>query len=305
MTGNYHRRLTIGNLKVLKLLDLTGCVDLRIDDSVLKNLVKLEEIYMRVSDQKAIKFTNNNCTELAERSMNVFLLELEFFENHVKAKHVSFKKLERFKISIGCYLKEETVVNMHSFENTLILETIKDDLLESKINELFQKMEVLKLKVNDMNHIEGILVQSVHPPQHSFSNLRALNVFGCVDLRFLITVHVANGLTKLGHLTVSFCPVLEVLIYIDNSGDEAITFQELKFLSLDGLPKLVSLCNTLNVILPMELLELRLDGLPNFTSIYPENEPTSFMLTNISTRQPFLNKEVRIFMLIYKNINLF
>nr|GFB78258.1 NB-ARC domains-containing protein [Tanacetum cinerariifolium] len=44
---------TFGNLKKLRLLDVTGCYNnLVIDDGVLKNMVKLEELYMIAFDDK-------------------------------------------------------------------------------------------------------------------------------------------------------------------------------------------------------------------------------------------------------------
>ncbi|CAH1441831.1 unnamed protein product [Lactuca virosa] len=71
--------------------------------------------------------------------------------------------------------------------------------------------------------------------------------------------------------------------------------EELKFLSLERLPKLIGLCNTANVIELPKLVELKLDGLPNFTTIYPENtSATSSMPSNMSSNQPFLNKEMLI-----------
>ncbi|KAJ0693011.1 putative leucine-rich repeat domain superfamily [Helianthus annuus] len=52
-------------------------------------------------------------------------------------------------------------------------------------------------------------------------------------------------------------------------------------MSLEGLPKMVSLCD--NVFKLPEMMELRLDGLPNFTSIYPD--------TSTSPMQSLFNKE--------------
>ncbi|CAH1435293.1 unnamed protein product [Lactuca virosa] len=179
---------TIGNLKKLKVLDLTGCINLWIDDGVLKSLVKLEELYMRVDGKKAIRFTHSNHAELAELSEHLSALEVEFFDNS----------------------------------------------------------EVLYLEVDGMNDFH----------QQSFNNLRVLDVFKCENLRYLFTVPIASDLMKLEHLTVSRCPVLEVLAHSENGGDGVIKFQGLKFLRLDRLPKLIGLCNTANVIELPQLLEL-------------------------------------------------
>ncbi|GJW47513.1 NB-ARC domains-containing protein, partial [Tanacetum coccineum] len=82
---------TFGNLKKLRLLDATGCYNLVIDDGVLKKMVKLEELYMIAFDEKACCFTDNNCSELAERSEHLSALEFEFI-NNAHRKNMSFKK---------------------------------------------------------------------------------------------------------------------------------------------------------------------------------------------------------------------
>ncbi|KAL7611906.1 hypothetical protein Lser_V15G04803 [Lactuca serriola] len=286
---------TIGNLKKLKLLDLTGCINLQIDDGVLKSLVKLEELYMRVDGKKAIRFTDSNHAELAEMSENISALEVEFFDNSDKLLNVVFKKLKRFRISMGRALGDYTGFKKHSFENKLMLVTSKDELLESSMNELFEETQMLYLEVDRMKDLEEVLVEPKCVPQHSFNNLRVLDVFKCANLKCFFTVLMVSGLTKLERLTVSECRVLDVLAYSENGGDGVIKFQELKFLSLDKLPKLVGLCNTANVIELPELVELILDGLPNFTSIYPRNTSAiSSISSNVSENQPFLNKEMLI-----------
>ncbi|CAI9270994.1 unnamed protein product [Lactuca saligna] len=64
---------------------------------------------------------------------------------------------------------------------------------------------------------------------------------------------------------------------------------------LHSLPKLASLCNTANVIELPKLVELILDGLPDFSSIYPEKTSvTSSMSNNISAIQPIFNNEMLI-----------
>ncbi|XP_052624187.1 uncharacterized protein LOC111914800 [Lactuca sativa] len=293
--GITHLPSTIGNLKKLKLLDLTGCVNLRIDDGVLLNLVELEELYMRVADEEAIRFTDSNCVELAELSNHLSALEVEFFDNNGTPMNMLFTELKRFRISMGCGLVENTDKNMHSFKNTLRLVTNKNELLESSINELFEKIEVLYLEVDGMNNLEEVLMESVHLPQQTFNNLRVLDVFNCANLRYLFTVPIANCLMKLERLTVSQCPVLEVLAQSENGEAGAIKFQGLKFLRLDRLPKLIGLCNTANVIELPQLVELELDGLPNFSSIYPEKtSATSSMSSNASAIQPLFNKQVLI-----------
>ncbi|KAI7752906.1 hypothetical protein M8C21_000065, partial [Ambrosia artemisiifolia] len=113
------------------------------------------------------------------------------------------------------------------------------------------------------------------------SQLRYLHVSKCAELQYLFTVDVANGLTKLERLTISECPVLKTLIG-ENDGVGVVTLKKLNFMSLEDLPEMVSLCD--NVVELPELVELKLAGLPNFTSIYPDSHNTDSM-------QPLFNTE--------------
>nr|XP_043634713.1 uncharacterized protein LOC122605820 [Erigeron canadensis] len=74
-----------------------------------------------------------------------------------------------------------------------------------------------------------------------------------------------------------------------------IRFQELKYLCLDDLPMLVGLSNTNDLL---QLVEVDLSGLPNFTSIYPEYKSTStssdMSSSSISVIKPFFSEKVMI-----------
>nr|XP_043618904.1 disease resistance protein RPS2-like [Erigeron canadensis] len=241
---------TVGNLIKLKLLDLTGCVNLQFDDGVLKNLVKLEELYMRVGDRRVISFIDGNFNEFAERSKNLSTLEFQFFGSNVLPKRISFINLERFKISVGFLLREKYEMTT-SCENTLMLVSNKGELLESGINMLFEKTVVLHLQVDDMDVLEDFKCSSFH-------GLRVLNVSKCAQLRYLFTRRVASSLSRLEHLEVRLCNTLQTLIYDNDGGSETIRFPSLKFLSLRDLPKLVGLCNTSSVIELAQLTDITL-----------------------------------------------
>ncbi|KAL8201991.1 hypothetical protein R6Q57_011138 [Mikania cordata] len=202
---------------MLKLLDLTGCCNLCIDDGVFQSLAKLEELYMRVSEPKSIRFSDANCDELKLNSRKLNALEIEFFENFLQPKNVSFKNLQRFRIFVGCFLNDNRYVfssEEHYFMNTLKLVTNFDNLIECKINELFSKTEELHLNVKEMSNVDDI---SMFPAQHStFLNLKVLHVFECEELTHLITISMANGLKKLERLTISSCPLLKSIVVIPN-----------------------------------------------------------------------------------------
>ncbi|KAJ0702160.1 putative leucine-rich repeat domain superfamily [Helianthus annuus] len=280
---------TIGNLRKLKLLDLTGCVDLHIDDGVFKSLENLEELYMRVSYGKAIRFTDANLEELKMLSRQLNALEVEFVEKQTQTqlKNSFFMKLDNFKISMGCLLEYEHFNESYAFKNTLKIVTEHcKDVLDFQIDALFKKTEKLHVQVKDMTRLEDISIYTYD--QCPFLYLRDLTVSNCVELKYLFTIPVASGLRKLELLTVSSCSVLEALVHDHpseiNSGDEMIIFKELKFMSLKNLPNLVSLFVVDNVVELPQLVQLEVDGLPNFTTIYPDKN-------NFSA---FLKSEVKI-----------
>ncbi|KAL8245962.1 hypothetical protein R6Q59_007178 [Mikania micrantha] len=252
---------TMKKLKMLKLLDLNGCFELCIDDGVFQSLEKLEELHMRVSESKSIRFSNANCDELNLISGKLNALEVEFFENILQPKNVTFKNLQRFRISMGCFLNNNHYlfrIDKHSFKNTLMLVTNCNDLLECKINELFSQTEELHLSVKDMTHVEEISLSPTQPS--TFSNLKVFHVFKCEELTNLFTIPIANGLKKLERLIVASCPLLK---------------------------SIASSCGNVNVMELPQLTELTLYDLPNFTSIILNNDI-------VATQPPLLNKEVMI-----------
>ncbi|XP_071700584.1 probable disease resistance protein At4g27220 [Rutidosis leptorrhynchoides] len=269
----------IGKLKKLELLDLTECVDLCVDDGVLQSLDKLLELYMRAEFGKPIRFTEDSCEGLKMVSSKLIALEVEFFENILQPKNVSFKKLERFRISMGVEL------GAYTSENTLKLVASKEEILECKINELFEKTEELELSGNGMSSLEDI---SNHPSEYSFCNLKVLKVYECADLTCIFTVNVVSSLTKLERLIVLECPLLESLVQGERNGAKVIKFHKLKYLELEKLPEFVRLCDGDQVIDLPQLMELSLDNLPNVSWIFSENSEIS------STTQLLLNTEVLI-----------
>ncbi|KAL8245708.1 hypothetical protein R6Q59_006924 [Mikania micrantha] len=239
----------IGKLAKLKLLELTECmgiiidwVGLNIDNGVFENLKNLEELYMNVGSQHHIRFTDSNFEELAMISKQLRALDIDFFMKKNQMENFSFDKLDIFNIAINGFLRQDC-----SEKNSRVLKLMNDcssDLHDCNINKLFKKTEILCLRVKDMIGLEEILVCPYD--QHSFSSLKELEVYNCSKLKYLFPICVTNGLKKLEKLKVVRCDVLEALM--QNDGRE-----------INGV-----------VELP-QLLDLNLDDLPNFTSIYPVN----------------------------------
>ncbi|KAI7734680.1 hypothetical protein M8C21_009098, partial [Ambrosia artemisiifolia] len=281
----------IGKLKKLKLLDLSGCANLCIDDGVFQNLNQLEELYMGVCEESNIRLSYTNCRELKILSMQLSALELEFFNNKAEPVNVSFENLERFRIFVGCLLentrlrwRSDKSDGCNSFKNTLMLETSSSEVRECKINKLFRKTEVLHLKVSDLSYLDDILTPS---PQSSFCNLKVLSISNCEGLTYLFTNSVANGLINLERLSITSCSILKSVVN-DEAEAGVVTFHRLKLLSLKNLPELVSLCGHVSVLELPDLMELHLEELPNFTSIFSRKN------IDISTKGPFFNHKVMI-----------
>ncbi|CAI9271039.1 unnamed protein product [Lactuca saligna] len=282
----------IGNLKKLRLLDLTDCSAILIDEGVFKSLEKLEELYAIAGgeDRNAIKFTDNNLNGMAERSKTLSALEFEFFGSNAQLENISFEKLKRFKISVGRSLDRGFSKITHSYENTLQLVTNSFDVFKYKTNELFKETEVLCLSVADMNDLENIDLKSARPHQHSsFYNLKVLVVSECAELKYLFTTGVAKDLSKLEHLEVEKCSNMEELIHT-NGSRTTIIFPKLKFLSLCGLPKLLGLCCNVNIIALPQIVKLQLRTLPKITNIYPVNNSETSCLLKKEIRVPNLEK---------------
>ncbi|KAK9062831.1 hypothetical protein SSX86_020021 [Deinandra increscens subsp. villosa] len=254
---------TIGKLRKLKLLDLTGCVDLCIDEGVFQNLDKFGELYLRVLKKRGIRFTDANHKELEMLLPKFYALEIEFFENILQWKNVSFEKLERFRISLGCFLNVNTWDN-YPLKNTLSLVTNWSDLLECKITTLFSKTEELLLSVKDMRCFEDI---SMSPSQYSqFCNLKVLHVFECPDLTHLFTIPVINVLNQLESLKVSSCNVLKSLVLVP----------KLSKLTVNGLAKLKQIwdCDTTSSgeedVVSM-LRKIEVNNCESVVNIFPRN----------------------------------
>ncbi|KVH99778.1 Disease resistance protein [Cynara cardunculus var. scolymus] len=259
---------TIGKLKKLKLLDLTGCIDLHIDDGVLKNLVKLEELYMKVAstlqksklDKKAIRFTDANVDELVWCSKNLIALEIEF---QAPLKNMSFTKLERFKICLGCYLREYEDQNKYLFGNTLRLVISSCPDLETLVDGENSGVEVIKFEALKFLSLRGL------PKLKSFCN--AVDVIELPQLRDL----KLKGLAKF----TSIYPINK-LATTCMSGDpserqslfkEKVMIPRLEKLDIDDMENLIEIWPSSEEVDVCMLREIRVMGCDSLVNLFPSN----------------------------------
>ncbi|KAJ0953195.1 putative leucine-rich repeat domain superfamily [Helianthus annuus] len=166
----------------------------------------------------------------------------------------------------------------------------RSDLVDYKIDELVKKSESLCLRMKHMSHLEDFV--PVNPSDQSFFlYLRDFEVDDCDKLKYLFPIHVTRGLRKLERLTIWSCYDLEAVVH-DYNGEingkgEMIIFEELKYLCLGCLPKLVRLFPVDSVVELPQLVELKVNELPRITSIYPDNKNTSAL------QQALFNSQVR------------
>lgn len=176
----------IGQLIHLRLLDLTGCKNLKvIPPNVIGSLSELEELYLLDSFEEWEPVGNGNGTKEIRRASMIELMKLSrltTLEIHIPnisllPRDLLFKSLLSFKISLGsCFWKRE-----FPYSKTMKLENNAGFCLESGIGILVSKLEdfhLFKMKslvdvIYDINR-EG------------FVNLKCLEIGSCCDLKYLV-----------------------------------------------------------------------------------------------------------------------
>uniref|UniRef100_A0A2C9WIT6 AAA+ ATPase domain-containing protein n=1 Tax=Manihot esculenta TaxID=3983 RepID=A0A2C9WIT6_MANES len=87
---------------------------------------------------------------------------------------------------------------------------------------------------------------NIAPSSSSFQNLATLEVIYCEGLANLITASTAKSMVQLTKMTVGDCSRMTEIVTSDGDDqteDEIINFDKLKFLELDDLPHLISFCS--------------------------------------------------------------
>ncbi|BFG20356.1 hypothetical protein CerSpe_066290 [Prunus speciosa] len=132
---------------------------------------------------------------------------------------------------------------------------------ETPSTQAFDKLRELKLlRLPMLSHIweNGLQVSS------GFGNLKSLYVWGCDNLRYLFSPHIAKLLTCLETIEVSYCGAMEKIVGEAEGGGERIedelTFPHVKYIELWSLPKLEFFCSqayTLKWSLALEKVRVR------------------------------------------------
>jgi hypothetical protein len=177
--------IEMGNLKVLRLLDLTNCNELNvISDNVLIRLSHLEELYFMM-DNFPWKKNEVAINELKKISHQLKVVEMKFWQNELLVKDLDFNNLHKFWVYMHPYTNFQRSAYLES--NILQISTMDYESIKSilMISQLIKKCEILAIrKVKNLKNIASQLLSDS-------PYLKDLRVVSCLQLEYLIdcTVH--------------------------------------------------------------------------------------------------------------------
>ncbi|XP_030959735.1 probable disease resistance protein At4g27220 [Quercus lobata] len=221
LSGSNIKRLPIeiGQLTYLQLLDLKRCTELEvIPPSVLSNLKRLEELYMKSSfnqwqvDGESTERNNARVSELDHLSLLTTLC-IHIPNAKILPKALLFEKLERYEILIGNDWKwdrESDSVDEFKFSKMMKLELDRRFQAEDGIIILLKRCEYLDLAPKD--GIKNIIYEV---DKEGFPQLKHLYVRNSAEIQYIINL----------------------------MGVQCVVFPLLEFLSLDNMINLEKICH--------------------------------------------------------------
>uniref|UniRef100_A0A3Q7XTP0 Disease resistance protein At4g27190-like n=1 Tax=Cicer arietinum TaxID=3827 RepID=A0A3Q7XTP0_CICAR len=174
--------IEIGNLSILKLLDLICCNDLNvISDNVFIRLTKLEELYLRMSN---FPWKNNDAAikELKKISHKLMVIEMKVRGDANFLKELDFNNLQKFWIYVDPYTRlhrslflELKVLNLCAMDYQSICNTLV-------LLQLVNKCEMLSIR--KVINMKNVTTKLLHDRQNKY--LKYLKVDSCPNLEYLI-----------------------------------------------------------------------------------------------------------------------
>ncbi|KAD7478945.1 hypothetical protein E3N88_02081 [Mikania micrantha] len=241
----------IGKLKKLKLLDLSGCDNLRIDEGVFENLAGLEELYLKPEPfiEIPIRFTKANILHVSKCADLTSLFTVD--------EASGLKKLERLTIS-DCPVMRTIVAVEYGLEGVVRLQKLNfmsltglpemerfcDNVIEllemvelilgdlpkfttiyphvhntSEMQSLLNKKVAIprleRLYVSRMENLKHIWPRETVDENINASMLRFISVKKCKNLRNLFPLNPLPLLKHLEELVVKECHSIEVLFHME------------------------------------------------------------------------------------------
>ncbi|PRQ29671.1 putative P-loop containing nucleoside triphosphate hydrolase, leucine-rich repeat domain, L [Rosa chinensis] len=250
----------IGQLTRLRLLDLSGCSQLKvISPTVISSLVRLEDLRMRNSFNKwEVEGENSNASlsELKHLSQ-LSALEIHIPNADILPANLFSHKLEGYDIIIGDawnvgYYKTKVT------RNTLKLKLTNNNGLDEGLKSLVKRSEdlsldqsviniVQQLDTKDFGNVKQLRLQKnidfadIINRKVVFPNLITLEVHGCDNSRFLFSFSIAKSFKLLKQLKISTCELLQEIVSSTRECSEENMdnmFSKLNSLELKALPNL-------------------------------------------------------------------
>ncbi|TYI08374.1 hypothetical protein ES332_A10G293900v1 [Gossypium tomentosum] len=203
----------IAQLTRLRLLDLSGCRKLKIiPPNVLSSLSKLEELYMEgnfVEWENGVVDNERRNASLDELNnlSRLTTLYVRISDIQMIPKHRFIETLNRYRIIVGDHPISKWL-RRHECSRTLTLQLYTNICLDNGVKMLLGKAEYLYLDLKGLKGIKNVLAE--------------LNKGN--DFPHLQSLHVKNGI-QVQYITMN-----------------NIEFSELRFITLERLPQLISFC---------------------------------------------------------------
>nr|XP_023915396.1 probable disease resistance protein At4g27220 [Quercus suber] len=272
-----------GEMESLKILDLTGCNQLKqIPPNVIRRLSQLEELFICESfknwdvEGTTSEISNANLSELNSLP-GLVILSLQLNLNHFPKGFV-FRDLNRYYISINC--QHRTPWKPHDYgrltcidSRTLEIEGLNASSMNA-LKKLFRTVEYIWIESCEMECIIDTICEG--PNQYEiFSNLTGLVAHECPRLISLFSLSLAQSLKKLKQLRIRGCDEMKQVI----SDEEMILESHGQPICLSKLETLVVWkCGKLEYIFPIsvarglqQLERLRLRALPRLKKVFGQN----------------------------------
>jgi len=266
----------IGELKELRLLDVTSCLRLRrIPVNLIGRLKKLEELLIGdcsfdgwdVVGCDSTGGMNASLTELNSLS-NLAVLSLRIPEVEIIPRDFVFPRLLKYDISLGNYnpfiigYPTSTRLHLDNTSATSLNAKILEQLFPTVSQIVFWRVEVLK----------NTVLFSDHEQQNGFfQRLEFVEVWHCGDIGTLFPAKVLQVLKNLRSVKINGCKSLEEVFELDDESnvEELPLLSSLTRLELEMLPELKCIWKgpTRHVSL-QSLIHLNLNRLHKLTFIF-------------------------------------
>ncbi|CAJ2674375.1 unnamed protein product [Trifolium pratense] len=215
----------IGNLRFLKLLDLTGCDYLNfISANVFARLSRLEELYFVIKNFPWL-LNKEFLKELKNLSPQLKVLEIKVRKVEIFPNDLIFKNLEKFWVYVVSYNPYNPYYNRHGYLDSNVIQIRDLDYNSFKSSmmtmELIKKCEILILE--NVKNLKNVISEL---DDRGLQCVKDLRLHSCFDLECVIDCNIP--LIPNHHETAK----------------TVIKFSNLKKLELKFLPKLIGFSNT-------------------------------------------------------------